>query len=66
MKPPTVWIEQLSALTLEQGIDDLVVGPSGDLDHQLRRFAEEVTPVVQEVIANERALSGSVAKLSIS
>ncbi len=59
-KPPTLWIEQVSALTLEQVFDDSIFSSSRGPDYQLRCFAEEVIPAVREVIANERALGGSL------
>jgi alkanesulfonate monooxygenase SsuD/methylene tetrahydromethanopterin reductase-like flavin-dependent oxidoreductase (luciferase family)/hemerythrin-like domain-containing protein len=52
--PPRVWIEQLAALALEQGISVFVLGPGADAQGDLRRFAEEVAPGVREVVARAR------------
>ncbi len=44
--PPARWVDDLTALTLDQGMDTYVLWPTGDPDRQLRRFAEEVAPAV--------------------
>ena len=49
---PTVWVEQLTELTLETGTSVFILG-SDDPD-DLRRFAMEVAPAVRDLVAAER------------
>ncbi|MQA85985.1 MAG: LLM class flavin-dependent oxidoreductase [Streptosporangiales bacterium] len=53
--PPEQWIDQLTALATEYGMDSFVFGPDGDPTRQLRRFAEEVAPGVREAVDRYRA-----------
>jgi alkanesulfonate monooxygenase SsuD/methylene tetrahydromethanopterin reductase-like flavin-dependent oxidoreductase (luciferase family)/hemerythrin-like domain-containing protein len=49
---PADWAEQLAALTLEQGMATYVLG-TDDAD-DVRRFGEEVAPLVRDLVATER------------
>ncbi|MEU9884750.1 LLM class flavin-dependent oxidoreductase [Sphaerisporangium sp. NPDC051011] len=51
--PAHVWAEQLAELTLTQGMSGYIV--MGDDPDVIRRFAAEVAPAVQELVATERA-----------
>ncbi len=54
--PVDQWVETLTSLTLEHGIDTYVLGTGGDdVEVQLRRFAHEVAPGVREAVAAARA-----------
>ena len=49
---PTDWAEQLAALTLEQGMATYILA-TDDVD-DVRRFGEEVAPMVRDLVATER------------
>jgi alkanesulfonate monooxygenase SsuD/methylene tetrahydromethanopterin reductase-like flavin-dependent oxidoreductase (luciferase family)/hemerythrin-like domain-containing protein len=51
--PAHMWAEQLAELTLTQGMSGYIV--MGDDPDVIRRFAAEVAPAVQELVATERA-----------
>jgi hypothetical protein len=51
--PPAVWVEQLTELTLEQGISTYLLGRVGSAD-VIRRFAAEVAPAVRAAVNAER------------
>ena len=51
--PPEVWVEQLTALVLEQGVSGFLLG-SDDPD-DIRRYAGEVAPAVRDAVELERA-----------
>jgi alkanesulfonate monooxygenase SsuD/methylene tetrahydromethanopterin reductase-like flavin-dependent oxidoreductase (luciferase family) len=54
--PPAQWVETLTGLALEQGVDTFVFWPGTEgADAQLRRFALEVAPAVREAVAGARA-----------
>jgi len=57
--PPKVWAEQLTGLALDEGISGfiLMVNDTQTID----QFAGEVVPAVRELVAAERAGSGSRA-----
>ena len=48
------WIDELTELSVEQGMDTFVFGPSEDPVPQLQRFAAEVAPAVREQVARHR------------
>jgi alkanesulfonate monooxygenase SsuD/methylene tetrahydromethanopterin reductase-like flavin-dependent oxidoreductase (luciferase family) len=48
------WVDELTELTVEHGMDTFMFGPSADPVPQLRRFAEEVVPAVREQVARHR------------
>ncbi len=49
--PVDHWVEELTRLTVEQGMDGYVFWPSSDPSEQLRRFAGEVAPQVRDGVA---------------
>jgi len=54
--PVDQWVETLTGLALEQGVDSCVLFPSpDDVDTQVRRFALEVAPGVREAVGRARA-----------
>ncbi len=54
--PVEQWVETLTGLSLEQGMDTYVLWPDAeDVDTQLRRFALEVAPAVREAVRRARA-----------
>jgi alkanesulfonate monooxygenase SsuD/methylene tetrahydromethanopterin reductase-like flavin-dependent oxidoreductase (luciferase family) len=58
--PVDHWVESLTSLTLEYGIDSYLIGDvAQDLPDQFRRFAGEVAPRVREVVAKARGLPAS-------
>ena len=59
--PASVWIEQLSQLAIDVGVDGFVLAPTGDVEDQMRRFALEVAPGVREAVAAVRASRGGAA-----
>jgi hypothetical protein len=48
------WVDTLTQLTLESGMDSYIFAGNDDLDTQLRRFALEVVPQVRENVASHR------------
>jgi hemerythrin-like domain-containing protein len=52
--PPRVWSEQLTELTLRDGISTYILSLSPGADAEMRRWAEEVVPAVRESVAKER------------
>lgn len=55
--PVSLWVEQLSHLALDLGVDTFVFWPSGGVEEQQRHvetFAGEVVPAVREAVAKER------------
>jgi len=42
--PVSQWVEELTALVVEQGMDTIVVWPEEDAARRTWRFAEEVAP----------------------
>ena len=53
--PASYWAEVLTRLVLDQAMDTFVFWPSTDTTAQLRRFTQEVVPVVRTEVAAERA-----------
>ncbi len=53
--PVDQWVEELTRLSLEDGMDGYVFGPAEDPETQLRRFALEVAPQVREHVSRRRA-----------
>src|ERR687892_45686 len=53
--PALYWVEELTRLTVDLGIDAFVFWPSTDVSDQLRRFAHEVAPAVRSEVAAARA-----------
>jgi len=52
--PVEQWVDELTALSLEQGMDTYIFAPSGDPAEQVARFASEVIPAVREQVARAR------------
>lgn len=52
--PASYWIEELTSLTLEYGMDTFVFWPAEDQERQIGTFAGEVAPAVREAVAKER------------
>jgi alkanesulfonate monooxygenase SsuD/methylene tetrahydromethanopterin reductase-like flavin-dependent oxidoreductase (luciferase family) len=53
--PASKWVEQLTRLALELGMDTFIYWPSEDHERQLELFAGEVGPAVREAVAAERS-----------
>ena len=56
---PAQWVDELTELAVEQGMDTFMFGPSQDPVLQLRRFAAEVAPAVREQVARHRGAQPS-------
>ena len=52
--PPELWAERLAELAVRDGISAFVLAPGSDPVTDLQRFAEEVAPVVRELVAEAR------------
>jgi alkanesulfonate monooxygenase SsuD/methylene tetrahydromethanopterin reductase-like flavin-dependent oxidoreductase (luciferase family) len=48
------WVDELTQLAVEHGMDTFMFGPNEDPVPQLRRFAAEVAPAVRENVAQHR------------
>lgn len=55
--PARIWVEELSRLAVDGGMDTFVFGPGADVVHQVEVFAAEVAPGVRETVTAERAAS---------
>ena len=53
--PVAQWVDELTELTIEYGMDSYIFAPAANLAEQLARFANEVVPQVREQVARERA-----------
>ena len=53
--PVDQWVDQLTELTVDFGMDGYILGPTDDSTEQLRRFAMEVAPRVRENAAAVRS-----------
>ena len=60
--PVSKWVEWLTHLTLELGMDTYIYWPSEDHVRQIEIFASEVVPAVREAVDGERARSGTRAR----
>lgn len=52
--PVGQWVDELTALTLEHGMDSFIFAPADQPETQLRRFALDVVPRVREAVARRR------------
>src|SRR3954451_1233243 len=52
--PAEQWIDELTAVAVEHGMDAFVFGPSHDPVHQVQHFAAETAPAVREAVARHR------------
>jgi hypothetical protein len=48
------WVDELTELSVEHGMDTFMFGPCKDPVPQVQRFAAEVVPAVREQIARHR------------
>jgi alkanesulfonate monooxygenase SsuD/methylene tetrahydromethanopterin reductase-like flavin-dependent oxidoreductase (luciferase family) len=48
------WVDELTELSVEHGMDTFMFGPAEDPVPQLQRFAAEVVPAVREQVARHR------------
>ncbi len=55
--PVSYWVEELTRLALEIGMDTFIYWPSDDRLRQMERFAAEVVPAVQAEVAKARGSS---------
>ncbi|GAB3708867.1 LLM class flavin-dependent oxidoreductase [Nocardiopsis oceani] len=53
--PVDQWVETLSELALEYGMDTFVLGPADDSAAQVELFAAEVAPAVREAVGEGRS-----------
>ena len=54
--PVSKWVEELTRLALELGMDTFIYWPSEDRERQVELFANEVVPAVREAVAAERSV----------
>jgi alkanesulfonate monooxygenase SsuD/methylene tetrahydromethanopterin reductase-like flavin-dependent oxidoreductase (luciferase family) len=52
--PVDQWLDTLTGLVLDGGMDTFIFGPAQDDLAQVRRFAEEVAPAVRDQVAEHR------------
>ena len=52
--PAAKWVERLTGLVLEAGMDSFVFWPAGDHERQTEFFAGEVAPAVREAVEAAR------------
>ena len=52
--PASYWVDELSRLTVEFGMDAFVLWSAAEPTAQIRRFAEEVAPGVRAAVADHR------------
>jgi hypothetical protein len=50
---PMTWVDTLTTLYSDFGINTFAFWPSGDRERQSRIFAEEVVPAVREALASD-------------
>ena len=53
--PVSKWVEELTRLALESGMDTFIYWPSEDHVRQIEAFASEVVPAVREAVEVERS-----------
>jgi len=53
--PVEQWVDELTTLAVDQGMDTFVFGPAEDPLPQVQRFADEVVPGVREAVDRRRA-----------
>ncbi len=51
--PVSQWVDNLTELAVEVGMDTFVFGPAGDDVAQMRRFTDEVVPAVRKAVEQE-------------
>lgn len=55
--PVPYWVDELTNLAVESGMDAFIFWPATEPTAQLRRFADEVAPAVRKAIAADRSPS---------
>jgi alkanesulfonate monooxygenase SsuD/methylene tetrahydromethanopterin reductase-like flavin-dependent oxidoreductase (luciferase family) len=55
--PVHYWVDELTHLAVEVGMDTFIYWPADDRLRQIERFATEVVPAVQEQVASSRGAS---------
>lgn len=60
--PVEQWVEELTGLVVEGGMDTFVFFPRGPVSRQLPRFAEEVVPAVRECVARARGTGPAASR----
>jgi hypothetical protein len=55
--PADQWVDELTGLALEHGMDSFIFGPAEAPEQQLPRFAHEVAPRVRANVARARGLA---------
>jgi hypothetical protein len=60
--PVEQWVEELTGLVVEGGMDTFAFFPRGPIDRQLPQFAEVVVPAVREAAARERGDGAAVSR----
>ena len=59
--PARRWVEELTALVVDGGMDTFVFGPGADVVRQVEVFAAEVAPAVREAVARERGSTPAIS-----
>jgi alkanesulfonate monooxygenase SsuD/methylene tetrahydromethanopterin reductase-like flavin-dependent oxidoreductase (luciferase family) len=54
------WVDELTELAVDRGMDTFVFGPSADSARQSQRFANEIAPAVRDRVAQHRGGYGRV------
>jgi alkanesulfonate monooxygenase SsuD/methylene tetrahydromethanopterin reductase-like flavin-dependent oxidoreductase (luciferase family) len=52
--PAEQWVDELTSLAVDSGMDTFIFGPGENPVRQVRRFADEVVPAVREAVAAHR------------
>jgi alkanesulfonate monooxygenase SsuD/methylene tetrahydromethanopterin reductase-like flavin-dependent oxidoreductase (luciferase family) len=52
--PAEQWVDELTTLVIEQGMDSFIFGPASEAVRQVQRFAAEIAPAVREAVARHR------------
>jgi alkanesulfonate monooxygenase SsuD/methylene tetrahydromethanopterin reductase-like flavin-dependent oxidoreductase (luciferase family) len=55
--PVDYWVDELTRLAVEVGMDTFIYWPADDRLRQIERFAAEVVPAVQEQVARTRGIT---------
>jgi len=57
--PVEQWVDELTPLVVEQGVDTFIFGPAEDPVRQVGQFAEEIVPAVRESVQQHRTAAKS-------
>jgi hypothetical protein len=55
--PVDYWVDELTRLAVEVGMDTFIYWPANDHLRQIEQFAAEVVPAVQQQVAKARSIS---------